>query len=194
MEIVAEALGSTEDLFSLLAGPTLKVLNLTGHCSVVEAISQITAERIVSTLQVTNDWYLRWGNGRPRIAVCAVNPHAGDSGVFGREEIDIIAPAVAQARDLGIDARGPLPVDTLFARVIAGDYDIVLSMYHDQGFTPVKTVGMHDTASLGVGLPIPYATTDHGTAFDVAGKGVANPGSLQQAIRVVVGMCGGAKS
>lgn len=194
MEIVADALGCKADLYSLLAGPKLKVINLTGHCSVIDAIRSLNPDRIVSALRVTHDWYVRLAGAQPRIAVCAVNPHAGDSGVFGREEIDIIAPAVTRARELGIDARGPLPVDTLFARVLEGDYDVVLSMYHDQGFTPVKTVGLHDTASLGVGLPIPYATTDHGTGFDLAGKGIANPGSLKQAIRVVVEMCSAAKA
>ena len=192
LEVVAEALGAPGPFHSLLAGPRLKVINMTDHCSLVEACRRISAERILETLQMAHEWFRRWGYERPRVAVCALNPHCGDGGVFGREEIDVIAPAVGAARDRGIDARGPLPVDTLFARALAGEFDVVLAMYHDQGFTPVKTVALHDTASLGMGIPIPYATTDHGTGFDIAGRGVANPGSLKQAFRVVVEMCRGA--
>ncbi|MHB1004064.1 MAG: PdxA family dehydrogenase [Chloroflexota bacterium] len=193
LEVVGEALHLAGPFHSLLAGPKLKVINMTGHCSVVDAIKQITPERIVETLEITNAWLRRWGTAHPRIAVCALNPHVGDGGVFGREEIEKITPGVAAARDKGIDARGPLPVDTLFVRALAGEFDAVLSMYHDQGFTPVKTVGLHDTASLGLGIPIPYATTDHGTGFDLAGKGIANAGSFKQALRVTVEMCHGAE-
>ena len=189
LEVVAQAIGAPGPFSSLLAGPRLKVINMTDHCAVAEALRRITRERIITSLRLAQQSFRQWGYERPRIAVCAVNPHNGDNGTFGREEIDVIAPAVAAARDEGIDACGPLPVDTLFARAIAGEFDVVLAMYHDQGFTPVKTVGLHDTASLGLGLPIPYATTDHGTGFDLAGRGVANPGSLKQAFRAVVELC-----
>ncbi len=194
MEIVADALNWDGSMYSMLAGPTLKVVNVTGHSSLLEAIANVTPENILRAVQVTQDWFAMGGNSKPRFAVCALNPHKGESGVFGNEEEERIAPAVKQAQALGINLTGPEPVDSVFARAASGEFDAVIALYHDQGFTPVKTVGMHDTASVGVGLPIPYATTDHGTGFDLAGTGKANAGSFKQALRVVVEMCRGRKA
>lgn len=194
VEVVAAEVGATGTLTSMLAGPRLRVVNLTGHCSVVEACRLVRRERLLGMLRTIHDTLSRWGLPRPRIAVCALNPHNGESGNFGREEIDEIGPAVAAARAESVDVSGPFPVDTLFTRAITGEFDVVLSMYHDQGFTPVKTVAWHDTASLSLGLPIPYATTDHGTGFDIAWSGQAHPGSLKAAVRAVVEMCRGGRT
>ena len=193
VEVVAADVGATGALTSMLAGPRLRVVNLTGHCSLVEACRLVRRERILAMLRTIHDSLSRWGFPRPRVGVCALNPHNGESGNFGREEIEEIGPAVAAARGESIDARGPFPVDTIFTRALAGEFDVVLSMYHDQGFTPVKTIAWHDTASLSLGLPIPYATTDHGTGFDIAWRGRAHPGSLKAAVRAVVEMCRGVR-
>ncbi|MCL4466003.1 MAG: 4-hydroxythreonine-4-phosphate dehydrogenase PdxA [Chloroflexi bacterium] len=191
VEVVAQVVGANGPLTSMLAGPRLKVVNLTAHCSLLEACQRVRRERIATMLRLADAQLRQWGQSA-RFAVCALNPHNGESGNFGREEIEEIAPAVAEARAAGVDARGPFPVDTLFARALAGEFDVVLALYHDQGFTPVKTLAWHETASLSLGLPIPYATTDHGTGFDIAWQGLAHPGSFQAAVRAVVSMCQGA--
>lgn len=189
VEIAGEAIGAKGPFASMLTSPRLRVMNMTGHCSVVEACHRVTKENVLAALELAHRSFAAWGTPRVRIAVCALNPHNGENGNFGREEIEHLAPAVAEARRRGIDARGPFPVDTIFARALEGEFDLVLALYHDQGFAPIKTVALHDTASVGLGMPIPYATTDHGTGFDIAGRGVANPGSLIQAINFVVEVC-----
>ncbi|MHB1131733.1 MAG: PdxA family dehydrogenase [Chloroflexota bacterium] len=188
-QLVAAAVGATAPLTSLMASPRLNVVNLTGHCSLAEAIGQVRRERIVAALQAVDAGPGPWGSGRPRIAVCALNPHRGENGHFGREESEEIAPAIAEARAAGILASGPQAVDTVFARALNGEFDVVLALYHDQGLAPLKTVAWHEAASLCLGMPIPFATTDHGTAFDIAWRGQAHPGSLQAALRAVVRMC-----
>ena len=123
---------------------------------------------------------------KPIIGVVGLNPHAGEGGLFGREEIDEIAPAVKEAIKLGIDARGPFPADSIFNRAINGEFDVVLVMYHDQGHIPVKVNSFEKSVSVALGLPFLRTSVDHGTAFDIAGKGIANAESMQEAIKTAV--------
>ncbi|MGH7479069.1 MAG: PdxA family dehydrogenase, partial [Candidatus Methylomirabilales bacterium] len=129
-----------------------------------------------------------WGLRRPRIAVAGLNPHAGEQGIFGHEEREEIAPAVAAARVEGIDAVGPRPPDTLFYRALKGEFDFVVAMYHDQGHIPVKLRSFDRAVNVTVGLPIIRTSVDHGTAFDIAGKGTASPRSLVEALRLAIRM------
>ena len=128
------------------------------------------------------------GGEPPRIGVCGLNPHAGDGGLFGDEEARIIAPAIAQARSRGIDASGPWPSDTLFARAFAGEFDGVAAMYHDQGHIPFKLMAGLDAVNITLGLPIIRTSVAHGTAYDIAGQGVADPTSLIEAARVAAAL------
>ncbi len=130
-QVIANALGWKEPVLSLLSGPKLKVLNMTGHCSLAEACRRVTFDLIVSSLETLNTSFQRWGYTTVRIAVAALNPHAGDAGAFGQEEIEVIGPAVKAAQSQGIGARGPFAADTLFARALDGEFDMVLAMYHD---------------------------------------------------------------
>jgi len=123
--------------------------------------------------------------------VAALNPHAGEGGLFGSEEIGQIRPAIKQAQDLGIDARGPFPADSVFNRAIRGEFDVILAMYHDQGHIPIKVHGFEISVSVALGLPFIRTSVDHGTAFDIAGKGIANSQSLEQALKMAVQLCEG---
>jgi len=155
---------------------------VTSHVSLREALEQITAERIDQALTLADQAMRRAGLDLPRIAVAALNPHGGENGLFGREEIEIIAPAVAQAARRGIGCRGPFPADTVFLKAFAGEYDGVLSMYHDQGQIATKLKGFQRGVTVTAGLEIPFATPAHGTAFDIAGRGVASTNALEQAV------------
>jgi 4-hydroxythreonine-4-phosphate dehydrogenase len=126
------------------------------------------------------------------VAVAGLNPHAGEDGMFGREDIEIIAPAVATARTEGIDASGPWPGDTVFMRARQGEFDVVVAQYHDQGLIPVKYLGVDNGVNITVGLPFVRTSVDHGTAFDIAGQGVADPSSLAYALKIAIAMTGGA--
>jgi 4-hydroxythreonine-4-phosphate dehydrogenase len=160
------------------------------HVSLRDAIEAVTLERVLQTLQIT-DRALQSSLGvRPRIAVAGLNPHAGEGGMFGREEIEVIAPAVAAAQAEGIDARGPFAPDTVFMRARRGEFDAVVAMYHDQGLIPVKYLGVERGVNVTLGLPLVRTSPDHGTAFDIAGTGKAGAGSLVEAIRVAKTMAG----
>ena len=130
------------------------------------------------------------GIAKPRIAVCGLNPHAGENGMFGDEEQRIIGPAIDAARRTGIDAHGPFPADTVFIAAAAGDWDLVVAMYHDQGLIPVKLLGWDKAVNVTVGLPIVRTSPDHGTAFDIAGQGKASEGSMKAAIELAVRLVG----
>jgi 4-hydroxythreonine-4-phosphate dehydrogenase len=156
----------------------------TSHVSLRAALDLLTAERIGEALALADRTMRAAGIGSPRIAVAALNPHAGESGLFGREEIEIIAPAVAEAARRGIGCRGPFPADTVFLRAFAGEFDGVLSMFHDQGQIATKLKGFHRGVTVTAGLGIAFATPAHGTAFDLVGKGVASTGALEQAVRL----------
>ncbi|MEY4765020.1 MAG: 4-hydroxythreonine-4-phosphate dehydrogenase PdxA [Pseudomonadota bacterium] len=174
----------------MLANEQLKTVLVTIHVSLRQAIEQVTTASVLETLRITHDAARLWGLPCPRIAVAGLNPHAGEGGLFGSEDRDVIAPAVAQARALGIDATGPWAPDTVFMRARhappakVGEFDVVVAMYHDQGLIPVKYMGLDEGVNVTLGLPFVRTSPDHGTAFDLAGTGRADPGSFQAAWRM----------
>jgi 4-phospho-D-threonate 3-dehydrogenase / 4-phospho-D-erythronate 3-dehydrogenase len=174
----------TAEYATMLASGSLRVVHLTTHYSLKEACEKVRRERILGKLRLTHNSFRQWGMEHPRIGVAALNPHGGEGGLLGSEEIEQIIPAVKEARDSGIDARGPFPGDSIFNRAIGGEFDVVLAMYHDQGHIPVKVYGFERSISIALGLPFIRTSVDHGTAFDIAGKGIANPQSLEEAIMV----------
>jgi len=176
---------------TMLVSGTLRVVHLTTHYSLKDACALVTKEKILARLKLTDSSFRKWGVAGPRIGVAALNPHAGEGGLFGSEEIEQIIPAVKEAQNLGIDARGPFPADSIFVRAIRGEFDVVLAMYHDQGHIPVKVHGFEDSISVALGLPFVRTSVDHGTAFDIAGKGVAQSRSLEEAIKMAVSLIEG---
>lgn len=181
-EFLAARLGA--DRFAMmLAGPRLRVVPVTTHVPLRDVAALITEQRIVDCSLAAADALQRWLDiSGPRLAVCGLNPHAGEGGRIGDEEDREIAPAVAHLRRLGIDVEGPVVSDTVFHQAMTGRYDAVICMYHDQALGPLKTVHFHDGYNLTCGLSVPRISPDHGTAYDIAGKGVADPGSMIQAI------------
>lgn len=170
----------------MLANPELKTVLVSIHVSLRQAIDAVSFDNVLETLRIVQRGLApaKGAGGRPlRVAVAGLNPHAGEGGLFGREEIDIIAPAVAQARNEGIDVHGPFAPDTVFMRARKGEFDVVVAMYHDQGLIPVKYLGVEDGVNVTLGLPFVRSSPDHGTAFDVAGTGVADASSLLAAVR-----------
>jgi len=157
---------------------------VTSHVALRTAIDQITPQRIDEALTLADRTMRGAGFERPRIAVCALNPHAGENGLFGREEIELIAPAVAKAAARGIACKGPFPSDTVFLKAFNGEFDGVLSMYHDQGQIATKMRGFNRGVTVTGGLETVFTTPAHGTAFDIVGKGVATTGALEQAVRL----------
>ena len=181
-EILAELAGVT-DVRMMLANDELRTILVTIHVPLRAAIEAITREAVRDTIAIADAGLRRLGIARPRIAVAGLNPHAGEGGLMGREEIDTIAPAIADARAAGIDASGPWPGDTVFMRARHfRDFDVVVAMYHDQGLIPVKYLGVDTGVNVTVGLPFVRTSVDHGTAFDIAGRGVADHRSLLAAI------------
>ena len=174
--------GQPADVRMMLANDELKTVLVTVHCSLREAIERVTFDAVLSTLRIAHASAARWGQPTPRLGVAGLNPHAGEGGLFGREEIEVIAPAIAAARAEGIDASGPYAPDTVFMRARNGEFDLVLAMYHDQGLIPVKYLGVEQGVNVTLGLPFVRTSPDHGTAFDVAGRGVADASSLVAAL------------
>ena len=168
----------------MLANSELRVVLVTVHLSLRKAIDAITFEAVLQTLRIASDAGMGWGQRRPRIAVAGLNPHAGEGGQFGDEEIRIIAPAVAAARAEGLDVQGPFAPDTVFMRARRGEFDIVVAMTHDHGLIPVKYLGVEQGVNVTLGLPFVRTSPDHGTAFDIAGQGVADPSSLIAALQM----------
>ena len=185
LEYMAQAT-DTRELSTMLATGNLRCVHLTTHYSLREACDHVKKENILGRLKLADESFRQWGFGKPVIGVAGLNPHAGEDGMFGREEIDEIAPAVREAVSLGIDARGPLPADSIFNRAIKGDFDVVLVMYHDQGHIPIKVYGFEKSVSVALGLPFLRTSVDHGTAFDIAGKGIASAESMDEAIKTAV--------
>ncbi|AYD02649.1 4-hydroxythreonine-4-phosphate dehydrogenase PdxA [Neorhizobium sp. NCHU2750] len=181
--------------YMLLASEKLKVIHVSTHVSLQEAIRRATTERVLATIRAGNEHLKRTGYERPRIAIAGVNPHCGENGLFGTEDDDQIAPAVAAARAEGIDAYGPISADTVFHRAYSGAFDLVVAQYHDQGHIPIKLVAFDTAVNVSVDLPIDRTSVDHGTAFDIAGKGIANHGNMNSAIayarKLVAGSKGG---
>ncbi|HEX5865666.1 MAG TPA: 4-hydroxythreonine-4-phosphate dehydrogenase PdxA [Casimicrobiaceae bacterium] len=163
---------------------SLWMSRVTSHVALRTALEQITAERIDQALTLADETMRSAGFEKPRIAVAALNPHAGENGLFGREELDLIAPAVSRAAERGIACRGPFPADTVFLKAFAGDYDGVLTMYHDQGQIATKLKGFNRGVTVTGGLSTVFTTPAHGTAFDIVGKGCANTGALEHAVRL----------
>ena len=172
----------------MLANAQLRTVLVTIHVGIRAALDAITTEAVLDTVRITAAALRRWGVPQPRIAVAGLNPHAGEGGLFGDEEARIIAPAIAAARAEGIDASGPHAPDTVFMRARhappqhPGEFDVVVAMLHDHGLIPVKYLGLADGVNVTLGLPIQRTSPDHGTAFDIAGRGVADPASLCSAI------------
>ena len=181
-EMLAD-LSGTRDYAMMLVNPTLRTILVTVHCSMLDAIAKLSVESELRIIRLAHRAMRDLGIKRPRVAVAGLNPHAGEGGLFGREDLDIIAPAIRLAQAAGIDASGPWPGDTVFMNASRGRFDIVVAQYHDQGLIPVKLAGVEDGVNITVGLPFVRTSPDHGTAFDIAGKGIADPASLQLALR-----------
>jgi 4-phospho-D-threonate 3-dehydrogenase / 4-phospho-D-erythronate 3-dehydrogenase len=182
-EILADLTG-TPEVSMMLSAPTLRVVHCTTHIGLVDAVARIDAGLVERTIRRGNETLVRSGIPSPRIAVCGINPHAGENGLFGHgEEESKVAPGVAAARADGIDATGPLPADTVFFRAVRGDFDLVVAMYHDQGHCPVKVLGLESGVNITIGLPVVRTSVDHGTAFDIAGTGAADERSMLEALR-----------
>jgi 4-hydroxythreonine-4-phosphate dehydrogenase len=185
-EILAD-LTNTKDYSMMLSAPNLRVIHVTTHVGIIDAVKMINPERVYHVLKLAHDTLKKAGIESPKIAVCGINPHAGENGLFGYgEEEEKVVPGVEKAQAEGINAIGPLPADTLFFRAVRGDFDIVVAMYHDQGHGPVKVLGLDAGVNITVGLPIIRTSVDHGTAFDIAGKGIADEKSLMEAMRQAV--------
>ena len=168
----------------MLANDELRTVLVSIHVSLRDAIEAVTFERVLETLRITDATLALALGKRPRIAVAGLNPHAGEGGLFGREEIEVIVPAIAAAQGRGVDAHGPFAPDTVFMRARRGEFDAVVAMYHDQGLIPVKYLGVEKGVNVTLGLPLVRTSPDHGTAFDIAGKGIADAQSLVEAIRM----------
>ena len=180
-EILAD-LTKTADCTTMLATPGLRVTHVTRHIAFREIAAHITKENVLDTIKITHTGMRDLGYENPRLAVAGLNPHNGENGLLGREEIDEIAPAVQAARQQHIEVHGPIPADSVFFQTIRGDYDVVVTLYHDQGHIAVKTHGFEQSITITLGLPIIRTSADHGTAFDIAGQGIANEASMVAAI------------
>ncbi len=181
-EFLAHLTGS-EDFVMMLAGQTLRVSLVTIHCPLSQVPDLITKQKIFSTIRTTHEALVKdIGLSMPRLAVSALNPHAGEGGRFGKEELEIISPAIEEARAGNINVEGPFPPDTVYYKAAKGQFDAVISMYHDQGLIPLKLLHFSDAVNITLGLPIIRTSVDHGTAYDIAGKGIADPKSFMQAV------------
>ncbi len=189
-EMLAERAGTTE-FAMMLANDELRVLLVSIHVPLAEAIRLLTPEAEMRAIRLAHEATCRFGIARPRVAVAGLNPHAGEGGLFGREDMDVIAPAVARAQAEGIEASGPWPGDTVFMRARCGEFDVVVAQYHDQGLIPVKYLGVDHGVNITVGLPFVRTSVDHGTAFDIAGTGRADHASLAYALKQALAMTHG---
>jgi 4-phospho-D-threonate 3-dehydrogenase / 4-phospho-D-erythronate 3-dehydrogenase len=181
------ALSGTEEVSMMLTAPKMRVIHVTTHLGLIDAVAKINGELVYRTIKRGNDLLVASGIRQPHIAVCAINPHAGENGLFGYgEEDEKIRPGVDKARAEGIDVTGPLPADTLFFLAGRGDYDLVVAQYHDQGHIPVKVLGLKNGVNVTVGLPFVRTSVDHGTAFDIAGKNLVDHEPLLEALRQAI--------
>jgi 4-hydroxythreonine-4-phosphate dehydrogenase len=197
-EFLAELAATTGDAphpVMMLWSPLLAVVPVTIHLPLREAITQLSSELIVRTARiVAAELRTRFGIATPRLAISGLNPHAGEGGSLGAEDGAIVAPAVAALRSEGIDVRGPLPADTMFHDAARKTYDCAICMYHDQALIPIKTIAFDDGVNVTLGLPFIRTSPDHGTAFDIAGTGKANPSSLVAALRLAARMAAAPKA
>lgn len=186
---ILSSLSGTKQYAMMLLSKSLRVIHVTTHVPMRRACDLIRKDRVSRVIRLADGAMRDFGIAAPRVAVAGLNPHAGEGGLFGAEEIEEIIPAVAEARKSGIDAIGPVSPDTVFYRTaVRHEFDIVVVMYHDQGHIPVKLLGFDDGVNVTVGLPFVRTSVDHGTAFDVAGKGTAGSSSMAEAIRTAAGM------
>jgi 4-hydroxythreonine-4-phosphate dehydrogenase len=177
------SLTNTDEVSMMLSSPRLRVVHVTTHIGLLDAIEKIEPGLVQRTIARAHTALIRSGISNPRIGVCAINPHAGENGLFGRgEEASKIKPAVAACKHLGWNVTGPLPADTLFYLAQRGDFDVVIAMYHDQGHGPIKVLGLESGVNITLGLPVIRTSVDHGTAFDIAGTGKADERSMVEAI------------
>jgi 4-hydroxythreonine-4-phosphate dehydrogenase len=188
-EMLAHLTG-TSDVVMMLAGARLRVVLVTIHCALAEVPGRLSIDAIIKTTEITRSSLQRYftPHAEPRIAIAALNPHAGEGTLFGREEQTIITPAIEQLRSRGFDVSGPHPPDTVFYAAARGNYDVVVCMYHDQGLIPLKLLHFDDGVNITLGLPIIRTSVDHGTAYDIAGRGQASPASLMSAIKTAAAM------
>ena len=184
LQALATAGGESPPVRMMLANDEIKVVLVTIHMALRAAIDAVTFDAVLQTIRIAHASAARWGQPRARIAVAGLNPHAGEGGLFGDEEVRVIAPAVAAARAEGIDAQGPFPPDTVFMRARRGAFDLVVAMTHDHGLIPVKYLGVEHGVNVTLGLPFVRTSPDHGTAFDIAGRGVADAASLRAALHM----------
>lgn len=186
-EILADLTG-TRDFAMMLTALKLRVVHVTTHVGIREMLEKVTTERVLTTVRLAHRALRDMGIDSPSVGVAGLNPHAGEGGLFGDEEGRVITPAIEQARAEGIDATGPWPADTLFGRAVAGDFDVAIAMFHDQGHIAVKVLGFETGVNATIGLPIVRTSVDHGTAFDIAGTGRASHDSLVEAVTVGAAM------
>ena len=187
MELL-QTLSGAKNVATMLVAGNLRVVHLTTHRSLARAVEYVKKDNVLTKLELTHRWFQEWGFASPRIAVAALNPHGGEGGLLGREEIDEIAPAVEEARRQGMGVTGPVPADSVFPQAIAGHFDAVLVLYHDQGHIPIKVHDFEGSVSVNLGFPFIRTSVDHGTAFDIAGKGIADETGMKQAIQVAAFM------
>jgi len=180
-ELLAHLTGAKSS-FMLLAGDKLNAIHVTTHMSLRNAAERPSIDRVVATIRAGHQHFVELGLERPRIAVAGLNPHCGEGGIFGTEESERIAPAIAIAQKEGIDVKGPISGDTVFYRALKGEFDLVVAQYHDQGHIPTKLIAFDETVNVSLGLPIRRTSVDHGTAFDIAWKGKANNVNMKAAI------------
>lgn len=193
-EMLAHLTG-TPEVSMMLTAPGLRVIHVTTHIGLIDAIARIDAGLVERTIGRAHATLVAAGVPNPKLAVCAINPHAGENGLFGRgEEAEKIVPAIDACRAKGWNVEGPLPADTLFFRAGRGDFDAVVAMYHDQGHGPIKVLGIENGVNITVGLPVVRTSVDHGTAFDIAGTGRADERSLLEALRQAVALASGPTS
>ena len=182
-EMLADLIGAT-DLRVMLVARVLRVVHVSAHCSLRQALDAVTPERVLRTVRLADDIGRRMLGRAPRIAVAGLNPHAGEGGILGSEEEELIGPAVAMARDAGIDVIGPVSADSLFPQAAKGSVDVVVAMYHDQGHIPVKLLAPEGAVAITLGLPFVRTSPDHGAAFDMVGTGRATWSSMTSALRL----------
>ena len=179
---VFRRLTGSDYVATMLVSGDLRCMHLSTHKSLRDACEYVTTDNVLRAVRLTNEHFNRWGFPKPRIAVAGLNPHASDNGLIGREELEEIAPAVAAARSEGIDATGPHPSDSVFNKAIAGEFDVVVVMYHDQGHIAIKVHGFEESISVNLGIPFIRTSVDHGTAFDIAGKNLADETGMIEAL------------
>ncbi len=190
-ELYQEIAGNPPVATMLISG-ALRVVHVVQHRSLADSLKHITYESVLHAIRTTHDGMKQLGFARPRLRVCALNPHNGEGGLLGREEIELIAPAVHAAQAEGIAVAGPFAADSIFFRAVRGEFDCVVAMFHDQGHIAIKTYGFERSITVTLGLPFVRTSADHGTAFDIAGKGVADETSMAEAIRLAAQLARGA--